>query len=589
MSIAFRNNRNRRHWSVVKWMAVGLPAVLFVSLLLTTPAHSQAAAVTSGGYTTSASVSPTSVSPGATASIAAVISSASASTALVDIEVYNAGGTKVFQQYFDNQAFSRGYPSHLHVALGRPGWAGLRYVHRQARHLHRRLGNLAALEQQRGAVHGGVHHHDDRQTHHDHHPTHHDHHPTHHDNYQTHHDTSSTTSTTIPASSLAPLPAGWPTTLQLGMADSPGGAAAMAASAPFSFRYQYLSGGANTGSGWATWNSNGQFVTYYVAESQAAHIVPVFTYYQLLQSAPGNSQGEPAGDFANLTNTATMTSYYQDLTLFFQRAAAKTPVVLHVEPDLWAYLEQKAQSNNASTVPVQVASTGNSDLSGLPNTAAGFAQAFVRLRNKYAPNVVLAYHFSTWGTGTDILYSKPPNATVKALGVQTGQFYTSLGAKFDIAFTDLTDRDAAFKQYVYGDGGASWYSAADYQRSALYISAFEQTAQKRVVIWQIPFGNTIMRAENNTWDHYQDNKVQWLLDDSTRAHLQAYVAAGVVAFLFGRGADGTSCACDAAGDGVTNPAPINGNNSVSLSADDDGGFFHEMASAYYQTGAIPLP
>ncbi len=363
----------------------------------------------------------------------------------------------------------------------------------------------------------------------------------------------------------------------------------MAASAPFSFRYQYLSGGANTGSGWATWNTNGQFVTYYIAESQAAHIVPVFTYYQLLQSAPGNTQGEPAGDLANLTNAATMTSYYQDRTLFFQRAAAKTPVILHVEPDLWAYLEQQAQSNNASTVPVQVASTGNSNLNGLPNTAAGFAQAFVRLRNKYAPNVILAYHFSTWGTGTDILYSKPANATVTALGVQTAQFYKSLGANFDIAFTDLTDRDAAFKQYVYGDGGASWYSAADYQRSALYISAFEQTAQKRVVIWQIPYGNTMMRAENNTWDHYQDNKVQWLLDDPTRAHLQAYVAAGVVAFLFGRGADGTTCACDAAGDGVTNPAPIDGNNGVSLSADDDGGFFHEMASAYYKTGAIPLP
>jgi hypothetical protein len=48
-------------------------------------------------------------------------------------------------------------------------------------------------------------------------------------------------------------------------------------------------------------------------------------------------------------------------------------------------------------------------------------------------------------------------------------------------------------------------------------------------------------------------------------------------------------ACDAAGDGVTNPAPIDGNNGTSLSADDDGGFFHEMATAYYKTGALPLP
>src|SRR5215210_2621410 len=93
-------------------------------------------------------------------------------------------------------------------------------------------------------------------------------------------------------SALAALPAGWPSTLQLGMADSPGGAAAMKATAPFGFRYQYLSGGANTGSGWATWNSNGDFATYYIQDSVANGIVPVFTYYQLLQSAPATGTDE---------------------------------------------------------------------------------------------------------------------------------------------------------------------------------------------------------------------------------------------------------------------------------------------------------
>ncbi|MDE3094366.1 MAG: hypothetical protein KGK07_00005, partial [Chloroflexota bacterium] len=59
--------------------------------------------------------------------------------------------------------------------------------------------------------------------------------------------------------------------------------------------------------------------------------------------------------------------------------------------------------------------------------------------------------------------------------------------------------------------------------------------------------------------------------------------------LFGRGADGATCACDAAGDGITNPAPINGNTGVSLSADDDGGFFRQKAAAYYAAGAMRLP
>jgi len=41
---------------------------------------------------------------------------------------------------------------------------------------------------------------------------------------------------------LPPLPARWPLTLQLGMADDPGDAAALRRVAPFGFRYQYLAG-----------------------------------------------------------------------------------------------------------------------------------------------------------------------------------------------------------------------------------------------------------------------------------------------------------------------------------------------------------
>ncbi len=108
-------------------------------------------------------------------------------------------------------------------------------------------------------------------------------------------------------------------------------------------------------------------------------------------------------------------------------------------------------------------------------------------------------------------------------------------------------------------------------------------------MWQIPLGNTKMRAVNNTWGHYQDNKVEWLFDDPGRANLSAYVRSGVIAFLFGKALDGNTCACDAARDGVTNPPPISGNTRDSLSADDYGGYFRERAAAYYATGALGLP
>ncbi len=79
----------------------------------------------------------------------------------------------------------------------------------------------------------------------------------------------STTTTTTPAGSggLPARPAGWPSTMQLGVSDSPGGAAALKASIPVGFRNQYLAGGVNTGNGWASWNANGDFVRYYIEDS----------------------------------------------------------------------------------------------------------------------------------------------------------------------------------------------------------------------------------------------------------------------------------------------------------------------------------
>ena len=46
----------------------------------------------------------------------------------------------------------------------------------------------------------------------------------------------------------------WPSpTLQIGLEDEEGGAAALRASAPFGVRYHYLAGGVNTGQSWQSW------------------------------------------------------------------------------------------------------------------------------------------------------------------------------------------------------------------------------------------------------------------------------------------------------------------------------------------------
>ena len=234
------------------------------------------------------------------------------------------------------------------------------------------------------------------------------------------------------AATLPALPAHWPSThLELGLADGPGGAATLRAKSPFGFRYQYLAGGVNTGNGWATWNTNGQFVSYYVADSAAHQVTPVFPYYQLLQSSPSTGGDEKARDLSNLANHTTMAAYYNDLRLFFQRAAGATPVVLQVEPDLWGYIEQATGANDdATTIPASVASSGDPALAGLPDTASGFARAVVRLRDQLAPNVILGYHLSVWGTNHDIGIENTSDSQVDVLAARAAAFYRSLGASF---------------------------------------------------------------------------------------------------------------------------------------------------------------
>jgi hypothetical protein len=353
--------------------------------------------------------------------------------------------------------------------------------------------------------------------------------------------------------------------LQIGVADEPGGGAALRTVAPFGFRYQYLAGGANTGQGWATWNPGGSFASMYVRDSWRHGEQPVLTYYMLLQSKPGGGD-EAHADLANLRNTQTMSAYWTDVRLLFTRVKGTRPVVVHVEPDLWGYLEQ----------------TGETGL------ASAFARQWVKLRDDLAPNVILAYHMSGWGTKHDIVYEDPPDATVRAYAAQSAAFYRSLRASFDIAFEDFSDRDAGFYAKI-NNNPNTWMKSADFHRHLLYGQTFVRLARLRMVAWQIPLGNTVMRAMNNTWDHFQDNRVQWLLGAGSRAHLRAYADAGFAGFLFGRGADGATCACDAAKDGATNPAPVNRNVRPSLSADDDGGYFKAQARAYYVAGALPLP
>lgn len=69
---------------------------------------------------------------------------------------------------------------------------------------------------------------------------------------------------------------------------------------------------------------------------------------------------------------------------------------------------------------------------------------------------------SIWGTGEDIAYSKPSQDHLDSLAARSSAFLRSLGARFDLVFAEFADRDAGQRQVVNHDGGASFWSAADF-------------------------------------------------------------------------------------------------------------------------------
>ncbi len=399
-----------------------------------------------------------------------------------------------------------------------------------------------------------------------------------------------------PALSLPNVPAGLKPYFMLGLANSPANINWMSSSgAGWDARYQYLTGGVNTGSGWPTWNSpTGEFASFYMNNSTNSGYLPIFSYYELLQSLPATGATEQEKDFNNLNNPATMNAYYSDFKLLMDKAGAYgKKVIVHIEPDLWGFMQQK--TTNASSIPAAVASSNYADVAAYPNNAIGFAKALVSLRDKYAPNVLLAYHISPWASKIgDVSTSKDIGFDVNQAAQQTSQFYLSLGANFDLFFYDVSDRDAA--RYAldpaYGNPNHWWdisnNTFPNFTRSTQFAATITQLTGKRGMYWQVPLGNTIYCSMNNTPYHWQDNKLQYYLNPNSTQPIQDLVNAGIMGILFGGGDRTSSNYYDAAGDGVTNPASSPGCQATA-SADDDGGYLREQAKLYYQRGPIALP
>lgn len=351
------------------------------------------------------------------------------------------------------------------------------------------------------------------------------------------------------------------------------------------YQYQYLAGDIFS-NGWTTWSApSGQFARAFLTKVNQMSKIPVFTYYNIV---PAKNRNEDPG-FTNLNDAEVMNKYFDDWKFLLQICNEfGRPVVIHYEPDLFGYMEM--YKNDATKNTIKVSQSKQADVQGFTNDAKGLAQAIVSMRNKYAPNVILGWHASQWATGADLIKDKKNPEQVANV---TAAYYKSLNAPFDLIFSEFSDRDAGYSEIVTKTATSMWSTQAnaangnisDFNRFQRFLKALSSATGQKIMLWQIPIGNTLTQTCNNTDGHYKDNIAEYFLQPvlatGSMINISQYGKAGVIAFLFGQGISSCTSYMDSKNDGST--------GSVAETADDDGGYLRKAVKAYYQKGPVLVP
>jgi len=369
---------------------------------------------------------------------------------------------------------------------------------------------------------------------------------------------------------------------------------ATAAMAPFDVRYIYISGGlfdspapctacgsACVAAGnactsgcawWGCYNTPpGMYATSFMQAAAKNAQIPMFTYYEILQTAKntisGFTEGAPEVTQA-APNVSLMTRYYADWRFLLQ-TIGQGKALLHVEPDFWGYARQ---AGSATALAAAVASANPTDCGSLPNTIAGMGQCLIAMARKYAPNALVGLSSSAWNVASNTNRSVDVTTDAKAAAA----FLAACGQSgADFIVVETSDRDAGYYQIAKGQN--SWWDATDatlpdYAQDLTWVKALTEALGTPALYWQTPLGNA---SQNNTANHYQDNRVDYFFGGSAAgvgstapttvpAHWSALAAAHVVGVAFGAGA----------GDQTT--------------PDDDGGYLVAKTKSYVSGGGQPL-
>jgi hypothetical protein len=276
---------------------------------------------------------------------------------------------------------------------------------------------------------------------------------------------------------------------------------------PLDLHYIYLV------NGWQDWNPGGYFAQIIANVDISKSTAPMSSVYAI------TGQGE--NNFATLVDDKYMTPYWTAAKLLLTRyAEIDTPALVHVEPDFWAYAQQKSGGDPA-TVPAHL----SPDCTGLPADVSGMARCWIKLARDNAPKVVIGLHASEWGGGS---------------GNDVGEFLNKLGvAEADLVVIDMLDRDAG----CFEDGklaqcmrGGMFYldetnkTSPNYSEKLDFAKQVSSTTGKPILWWQLPFG-VPSDTPGGTPGHFRDNKVHYLF-----SHVQEFVDAGGLGATFGTGA-----------------------------------------------------
>jgi hypothetical protein len=343
------------------------------------------------------------------------------------------------------------------------------------------------------------------------------------------------------------VPAGMPGRLAVGLTSGPGDTWMRDSLVSWDMRYQYFTYGWKNNWGWDPTNS-GQWGLSYLNECHTQGFMPVVQYYCM----NGYSGYNESAFYATTQNVGIMTTYFNDFKTLMERCKDYgNPVLVLMEGDGYAYME--IQSGNNPDAYSAIAATGIPELQGLPNTAAGWGLAFLKLRKDVgATNVILGMHISGWATGKDIAYYQanvplqPEVDTAYAFLRKLGLETNVTGDTYDVLVGDPLDRDSGYYEVHEGQGQARWWDASDsapittrsFNRYAEWLRLWNIKAQKRWVLWQIPVGNSNhLNVDNDKTTPrfgYKDNRPEYFFLDST-AHLVKFADVGVISLLFGPG------------------------------------------------------